>query len=166
MVEEFEIRFLDPKKLRFLMEDDGSITLEIEGEGRFKRVILRRAFPLTNPNRYISVRDSEDREIGMIRDLKELPAESRRVVEAELKRRYFVPVIKRIFALRERGGIVEWEVETDKGPRRFITHGIHEAVKDLGSGRLMITDVDGNRYEIPDWTELDPKSISPISRVI
>lgn len=165
-MEEFEINFLDPKRLRFVQEEDGSITLEIEGEGRFEHVILRRAFPLTNPNRYISVRDREDREIGMIKDLRELRPESRRVVEAELERRYFVPVIKRVLALRERGGIVEWEVETDKGPRKFITHGIHDSVKNLGLRRLMITDVDGNRYEIPDWAELDPKSIALIGKII
>lgn len=165
-MEELEIRFLDPKKSRFEKEQDGSVTLEIEGEGRLERIILRRAFPLTNPDRYISVRDKEDREIGMIRDIAELSPNSRRVVREELERRYFVPVIRRIISLKEREGIVEWEVETDKGGKRFITQGIHDAVRDLGLRRLMIVDVDGNRYGIPDWAKLDPKSVALISKVI
>lgn len=165
-MEDFKVRFLNPKRLKFIQEGEGSITLEIEGKKRFERVILRRCFPLTNPNQYISVQDCEEREIGMIKDISKLSPESRRVVEAELERRYFIPVIKRILALKEKGGIVEWEVETNKGPRKFITYGIHNAVRALGLRRLIVTDVDGNRYEILDWAELDPKSMALIGKVI
>jgi Domain of unknown function (DUF1854). len=90
-----ELVWLDPKQLRFFKEK-GILRLTIGEERSYWKVQVYRCFPLTDPNRYISVRDAMNREIGLIRDLSELSQDSRKVVEEELERRYLVPVITRI----------------------------------------------------------------------
>lgn len=163
---ESELKFLDPKKLKFFKDEDGKVGVVIEGEGTFRRIILRRCFPLTMPDRYISVRNEDDEEIGLIRELRQLDPKSRKIVEEELRRRYFMPVILKVKALREKFGFAEWEVETDKGPRTFIASTTSDSLLYLEERRIIITDIDGNRYEIPDWAKLDSHSLALLSRLL
>ena len=41
-------------------------------------------------------------------------------------------------------------MQTDFGSCRFTTHMGGDAVVSLGEARYQITDIDGNRYELPD----------------
>ena len=101
---------------------------------------------------------------GVIRSSSELDAESRRVVEEELNRRYFMPIIRRIRKVVERFGVVEWHVDTERGPCQFTTRDLRENVLRLGAARYIISDVDENRYEIPDTSRLDAKSLASLLR--
>lgn len=47
-------------------------------------------------------------------------------------------------------GYAYWHVQTDFGSCRFTTHMGGDAVVSLGEARYQITDIDGNRYELPD----------------
>jgi hypothetical protein len=91
----------------------------------------------------------------MIVDLRELEAESRRLVEEELERRYIVPVILRVLSVRERFGSIDWTVETDRGARSFTTRNLRENVVQPTPNRYVLTDVDGNRYDVRDVEALD-----------
>jgi len=153
-----DIRYLDPATARFSKTPGGFVRLAI-GDGEiYPRVALYRAFPFSYPDRYISVRDMEGKEIGMIRDLREFDEETVRLIERELERRYFTPVIRRIDSIKEEFGYAYWTVETDAGPRRFTVREMHHNVVMLSPDHVLIIDVDGNRYEIPDYQRLDPKS--------
>lgn len=158
-----ELVWLDPKTLRFF-KHKGILRLTIGNERSYWKVNVYRCFPLTDPDRYISVRDAMNREIGLIGNLSELDAESRKVVKEELERRYFVPIVKRIISVKERLGMLLWEVETDRGYRRFLTRASQEGVEQPEPQRCVLVDLDGNRYYIPDITTLDPISFALLKR--
>ena len=110
-------------------------------------------------NRYISLRDEESNEIGIIEDIKHLPQESRKILVEELQKRYFMPKITKINALEGQFGITQWMVETSQGDVQFSLRSRYDIVT-LENGRILIKDADGNRYEIEDYNKLDPNSIA------
>ena len=155
---ERELNIFDPARIRLYRDDFEDLVLE-QGEGDVHRgVQVLRGFPLSAENRFISVRDGEENELGIIRDMAELDAENRRVLEEELKRVYFIPHITHVNQLEERFHIPRWDVETDRGPRVFEIRSGRNDVRVLGKGRILIRDADGNQYEIPDYRRLDPAS--------
>ncbi|MGQ9463024.1 MAG: DUF1854 domain-containing protein [Candidatus Fervidibacter sp.] len=158
-----ELVWFDPQKLRFF-KHKGVLRLTIDEERSYWKVQVYRCFPLTDPNRYISVRDAMNREIGLISDLSELQPDSQKVVKEELERRYLVPVVKRIISINERMGILLWEVETERGYRRFLTRASQEGIEQPEPHRCVLVDLDGNRYYIPDITALDPISFSLLKK--
>jgi hypothetical protein len=117
-----------------------------------------RASPLKYPNGYFSILNSKGEEICMIRWVEELDEKSQAAVKEELDQRYLVPIISRISSIRNEFGATYWEVETKKGKREFVTQESNENFNWLTDRRLIILDVDGNRFEIPDINQLDPKS--------
>ena len=102
-----------------------------------------RGFPLSVPNQFISLCDEHGHEVASIDNLDNLPASTRAVLEEELARREFVPVIQRIVRVSGDGGpSSEWSVETDRGDTRFVVEG-EDDFRTLGSHRVMITDAQG-----------------------
>lgn len=152
------IRFLSPAECHFERSPGGLLSLELDGQV-YQNVAIYRAFPFTFGDRYLSVRDKDDNELGIIRSLAEFDRKTQALLREELERRYFVPVITRIERIKEEFGYVYWDVETDRGPRRFTVRGIQQSVLSVGPDRLLIIDVDGNRFEIPKLSALDQKSI-------
>lgn len=125
----------------------GVIRLTVEAEVSYIRVFAFRAFPLTRPDEYISLRDGEN-EIGIIRDLREFDLDNRELIYELLEQRYFTPRVSKIVSTKQRYGGMTWVVETDRGARTIITKRLHEALTENGPGRYFITDTDGNRFEI------------------
>src|ERR1051325_8564791 len=157
LVEASKLVFLEPKKLRF--EKQGvTLRLTIENDRSFPRVGVVRAFPLSDRNRFYSVRDSGDNEIGLILNPTDLSAENQNLIDEDLQRRYFVPSLKRILSAKERFGTVEWTVETDRGLCHFTTQNLRENVQRPAPGRIILNDVDGNRYDIRNLDELSRES--------
>ena len=149
------------------LEDDrraagGFVSLDIaageKGEPEhYERVRVVRSFPFTAPTTYISIRTTEEKskEIGIIKDItKDVSKETRKMLEEQMSLRYFTPVITKIHDIREEYGHAYWEVETTEGPCKFVIYMNSSSVVSLSDVRLMITDLDGNRFEIPDYTKL------------
>ena len=153
-----DIRYLDPAEAKFEETPGGFVRLTIGADEIYPRVALYRAFPFTYLDRYISVRDVEGKEIGMIRELGEFGEETAQLILRELDRRYFTPVISRIESIKEEFGYAYWNVVTDAGPRRFTVRDMQQSVLLLSTYHVLIIDVDGNRFEIPDYQELDARS--------
>ena len=159
------VETLDPGKIRVFRDPKGRPTIRIGDE---EKIVYRfvRSFPLTGASRYISVSDEEGKEMGLIRNLKELDQESWRVIEEELEKAYFMPKITKILAVKELyGGMTDFTVETDRGYKEFESHG-RSAVRWVTASRVVVTDVDGNRYEIPDLGALDSRSRSLFGWVV
>ncbi|HBQ63873.1 MAG TPA: DUF1854 domain-containing protein [Clostridiales bacterium] len=163
-----EIRYLDPEKSKFENTKGGFVSLKIEPEELYTRVNLHKAFPFTLDREYISVRyiitnelgmvkDSEIKEVGIIRRIDDFPADQVELIEKELAKRYFVPVIEKIQKVKEEFGYIYWDVLTSAGQRRFTTHDMSNSLIPVGENRLVLVDVDGNRFEIPDHTQLEDK---------
>jgi hypothetical protein len=157
LVEAAQLRLLRPRTLRFF-KAGATLRLEIADEACWLRVVVLRAFPLTQPTRYFSVRDGAGNEIGVLASLDDLDAASRDLLEAEIERRYMVSTIHRVVSVKERFGTVDWEVETHRGRRRFTTRDLREHVLRPSPNHCLITDVEENRFEIPDIEALDAAS--------
>ncbi|MBI2914476.1 MAG: DUF1854 domain-containing protein [Firmicutes bacterium] len=165
-----KLRYLQPDRLKVSTSSCGSLCIQLDGEECYDKVTAYRALPLSSPEHYISLRvgttQSDQREIGVIRDLSELDPEIRKLIEAELAKRYFIHTISKIHSIREKYAFLYWDVETDKGRRQFAIPGwAHRHVIESGLGRI-IQDVDGNRYSIPDLEALDDHSRAVFNQII
>ncbi|RKY00056.1 hypothetical protein DRP77_12210 [Candidatus Poribacteria bacterium] len=160
----FDPVFLDPKRVRFFKER-GRLCAEIDGRV-YRGVTPARLFPLSEPDGWISVLDEEGEEIGILKSLKGMDDGSRRLLVEELRKRYIMPVVKRFLSCRERFEVVEWEVETDRGVKKFLLRNPEENVKRPYPISLILVDVDGNRYYVPDIRKLDRKSLELIERYL
>lgn len=119
------------------------------------------AFPLSRKGRMIVVRDMQGEEIGILTELTGLDPVSRRTVLDELERSYFLPCITNVIDITEAHGVLNWQVETDRGPRTFQLRHVRQSLRRLGRRRIVILDVDGNRYDIQDVTAL-PRRAQPL----
>ena len=154
-----KLNFLDVPKLGFEKPGpDRPVRLTVAGDRSYLRVSARAAFPLTDRATYVEFYDGADKAIGMIRSLDQLSPEAREIVEAEIDRRYFTPVLTRIDRVKREFGFYRWEVATDRGEKDFVVKSIREDIDILGGGRYRIKDVEGRFYEIPDITQLPPAS--------
>jgi len=157
LVEASQLVFLEPKKLRFF-KHGATLRLTIDGDRSFPKVGVVRAFPLSDRNRFYSVRDGGENEIGLIVNPTDLNAENQNLIDEDLQRRYFIPSVKKIISAKERFGTVDWTIETDRGVCRFTTQNLRENVQRPTAGRIILNDVDGNRYDIRNVDDLSRES--------
>lgn len=138
---------------------DGSrLKMRPQDDERWYEVSLSRLFPLSEPEQWISVANSEGKEVGVLLDLHGLSRENYAIVQEALRRRYLVPQIIRITACRDRFDLTEWDLETDRGSITILLRHPQENIKQTLPGRFSLTDVEGNRYDIPDLDGLDRES--------
>lgn len=139
-----------------LVDSDGDV---------FEGVEPVRAFPFSDPRRWVSLCDQSGREIVCVEELDDLPEPLRRTIESELSRREFLPRILTIVRVRGQNPPCEWQVATDRGDTRF-TIETDDAVRRLGRDRILITDSVGLRYIIPNVAELDAASKRKLDRYL
>ncbi len=154
-----EVEFLDAANVKIARNSFEELTVELSDGTTYTNVEAIRSFPLTDSNKYISLLDSEEKEIGIIQDIRQLPRESERILRSELQKRYFMPKITKIHELDGEFGVTRWVVETNRGPVTFGMRTRYDVVS-LENGRVLIKDADGNRYEIENYHRLDPDSIA------
>ncbi|WP_295430786.1 DUF1854 domain-containing protein [uncultured Thiodictyon sp.] len=124
-----------------------------------------RAYPITDPGHWVIICDAEGRELRCIEDLSALPAALRTILEDELARREFVPHIRRVILVSSYLEPAEWEVETDRGPTRFVLK-TEDDVRRLGPYSALLQDSQGIRYLVPDTRNLDPYSRRAVDRYL
>jgi hypothetical protein len=124
-----------------------------------------RAFPISDPAHWVTICDAEGRELVCLENLDELPVAVREVLDQELLRRDFIPVILRINSVSTHVDPCEWNVETDRGPTRFVVGG-EDDVRRLGPHRALVVDASGIRYLIPDSRTLDHHSNRILERYL
>jgi hypothetical protein len=159
----FDLRIFDPKSIR-LFRVAGVTRMTAENDRSWRKVSVVRAFPISDPGHYVGFLDGLGKDIGMIYDPALLDEESRRIVAEELHRRYFVPVVRQVVTMKEEFGTVYWTVDTDKGRKELIARNLRDNLHELSATRVLITDVEGNRFEFPDINALDGKSLGVILR--
>ena len=156
----------DADKIRLFREPPWTLRLTIDGDRSYLKVKVVRAAPLSCPDRYISILDEKDEEVCMVDDLGDLDAGTRAIIGEELERRYLTSIIERIDSLRSEFGTSYWEVKTNRGQREFVVQNVAENARWLGDRRLLLVDVDDNRFEIPDLDSLDKRSLNFIRQVL
>ncbi len=162
---EREIRFIDPREVTIWRDRFGQLRLKLADGREFRDIHLTLACPLSDAKRMLILRDADLAELGIIDDYLSVDEQSRQVLEGELEKAYFMPRILRILSAREARAVVTFEVKTDRGPRTIelsqshSRHHLHSTpVRTLPGGRVLIHDVDANRYEIPNLADLDARS--------
>lgn len=131
-------------------------TLKLRTGGTDEEIAVRptRAFPLSEPDGFVALLDWEGKEVALIEDLGSLPPRTRDLLRRELETSFFLPQVRQVREITDEFGVQSWDVETDRGPRRFEVRGREEA-RWVRPGHLILRDVDGNRYEIRQYDELD-----------
>jgi len=152
-----ELRYLEPGSVRFRREGT-RFEVRLGDEPEWRDVTPVRLFPLTEPERWISLIGKDGREIGVLVETKGLVKDDLAGLREELHRRYLVPQIQRILSCRRRRDTVEWKVETNRGQLTFRTRHFREQVKEPSPSRLTLIDIEGNRFDIPSIEALDPDS--------
>ncbi len=135
-------------------------------ENYYEKIILVRNFPFQYEKEYITVLDKGAKEIGIIKTLSDFDEDTGKLLSAELERRYYMPKIREILRMKEKMGFTNWTVDTNYGKITFSVRDTYKNIVKLGGGRCIITDVDGNRYEIPSLSALDKKSYKRIELII
>ena len=150
-----QMRFLTEENAVFARTEGGFVSLKT-GDKEYKRVGIYLTFPLTNPEEYISIREADEkaREIGIIEKISGLKKDTQEMIREQIRLRYFMPVITKILDVKDEYGYAYWHVTTNFGVCRFTTQMSGDAVISLGESRLQVTDIDHNRYEIPDFYKL------------
>lgn len=159
----FEPVYLASSEVTFINEND-RLSLTMADGTYYPRVTLRRCFPFSTNNFYITVmtpytEKERSKELGIITEVEDLEPQSRQAVSEELKMHYFVPVIKKIHKIKEEYGFQYWTVTTDRGEKEFIVRdNIVSTSRQISPTRWLLIDINQARYEINDDDTLDQRS--------
>ena len=151
------IEFLNPADCSFYINENGFLTLTLKGESK-GRVKLIRSYPYSLKTEYICVHTLDDEEIGIIRDLGELSEDSYKASVNELEKRYYCPTVTAVKSIKERMGHFYFETVIDGKEKSFTVRDLTRNLRFADKDTLLIFDLDGNRYIIPKYDEIEQKS--------
>ena len=174
-----DILFLKPENSKFYLTKNGFAAMEAylpapveddlneSAEREYKwrdvgRVFFHLAFPFEFTDKYISVSNKDGEEYGMIEDVGLFDSETVAVISEAVKRKYFMPTVRKINKIKEQFGFSHWSVETDIGNIDFTVRDTYKSMIRLSDTRVIVCDADGGRYVIEDVLALDRKSYRKI----
>ena len=160
-----EKKSIEMKQRLFISGDDkitqyenNLVTLILADGTVFEPLEPRRLFPVNRADEYITLLDSENKEVGIIRAITDLDKDSRQVVRNSLEDFYLVPHITRIISISEKYGTLHWCVDTDRGIKEFDIRNRNTDIRVYDDGRVRVRDSDDNRYIVEDFRNLDAHS--------
>lgn len=152
-------------EFELVRDDQGRLILKRPGQEDLADVRVRRAFPWSNPDRHVSVRNKEGKEVLLIGDLSGLSPQLRATIEQSLAESVFMPQITAVDDIDARFGYQQWKVVTDRGPREFRVQE-REDIRFLDDGRFTVKDAEGNIYVLGPLTALDERSQQIVERLL
>jgi hypothetical protein len=120
-------------------------------------VKIRRCFPWTFPERYISLQNDENEELAFVADPKDLDQASQTALSQALAEAGFVFLIQKVYSVEEDFELRCFKVETPQGPRAFQT-ALDAWPRETPDGGLLIEDVAGDVFRIESAESLDSRS--------
>ena len=149
-----------------LVRDGDQLFLEAaDGNGR-KAVRVVWARPVTDRGSEVSFMDKDKKEVLRLASLADLDSASRALAEEDLAKRYLIPRILRILRTEAMFGTQYWQVETDKGERRFALKSDNRNAVWIGPDHLILRDTLGCRYEVNPFSALDLRSRQEAEKVL
>jgi len=139
-----------------IRDEQGRLTLQDDRGAAYRDVRPVRLFPITDPDGWISLCNDQGEELFCIESLTAVPDDFRRLLLEELNRCMFTPVIKQILSAFPMGDQLRLALETDRGETE-ITLDTEDMYR-LSGNRILIKDLSGIRYLIPDWHAMNPQS--------
>lgn len=161
-----DIGMLDIEKAEFFMTDGGFAGLRYDGN-EYMHITLRRAMPVSHPLEYVSVADTENKEIGIIRSVSDLTGGQLEIIVNELDNRYYSPEILEVISVKDKLGYVYMELRLrTKNEKDYVKNcavkDVNKNIRMLSDTSLIIFDVDGNRYVVRDLAKLDKQSVKKL----
>jgi hypothetical protein len=141
---------------QFILTVDQAGRLRFHTENGLVQVRPVCCFPWSSPGAYVSLRDEDDREIALIRDVQSLDADSRSALEQTLAQTSFVFEVNRIDSVEDEVELRVWQVQTNQGARTFQTK-LDQWPQAINGDAMVIRDLAGDLYQIRPRA-LDPKS--------
>jgi hypothetical protein len=156
------VQRLRPATTRVFSGTYSLLHCQIEGGDLFRAVFAVRLLPVSYPDRYVSLRytdvtDDKVKEIGVIEDLSEFPADQQDLVRRNLAQQYHELLLERIYDIRCEYGQLFFDVLTQLGRREFVMPWRGDRAEDYGTGGKVLLDGLDNRYIIPDVAALPAK---------
>ena len=134
---------------------DGRLRARV-GE-REATVEVRRCFPWSEANRYLSLRTDDQEELVLVRDLAELSPASRDALALAMGEAGFMFEVTAVVSVEEEVEIRHWTVETRQGGRTFQTR-LDDWPRALPGGGFLIRDVAGDLFRLPSPAGMDARS--------
>lgn len=131
--------------------------LQLRSGGKTYKVKVQRCFPWSEPLQFLSLRDMENQERLLIKELGELNEASQLVVMQAIAESQFCFSITEIVGIEEEYEMRTWQVMTEQGPRRFQTK-LDDWPRHVPGGGRIIRDVHGDLYLIPRLETLPQKT--------
>ena len=157
---------MKPEELKLFYEPKERLRLTVGDERSYLSVKPVWAAPLSHPNAYLALMNGKGEEITVVPNPQELPSTSWAAVEWELRQRYLTATVHSILHARQEYGATYWTVATDRGDRDFVTQSLQENAQWFSDVHLLLLDVDGNRFEIPNVGALDARSQAYITAIL
>jgi hypothetical protein len=164
----FDVKLLDPSDVCFFHapEGDARIRLQVLEDRCYIDVKVACALPLSNPEAYLGVRDAQDKDVGLIPNWKSLNPDSLNIINEALERAYFLPKVLKVRDVKESYGVVVWDVETNFGDRRYAVRNMRDNSVTLSAERVLMTDVEGNRFEFTDIYSYNNEALEVLLKVL
>ena len=143
----------------------GRLILSLPTGEQFCGVVPVRGFPFSAPGTCISFCDERGHEVFFLTDLAHLSPAIRQLLEADLARREFIPIIRNIYSVSAGAEPTDWHVLTDRGETRFVLNN-EDSIRRMGPHGALITDSHGIRFRIEDIRTLDAHSRRVLRRYL
>ncbi len=124
------------------------------------------ARPITGRGGDIALLSDKKACLAMLSGIEAFPIESRAIAQGELDRRYCIARISRVHTTRVDFGNRYWDVDTDRGRRRFLLREPSKNVSRVAPDQVLIRDTLGNRYVIESLAALDQASRAEADRAL
>ena len=160
------IGIMDIADVEFYAAEGGFTGLKYKGAD-YPHIVLRRIMPTQQPFNYISVADSENKEIGILKAVEDLSVQQQEIVKNELANRYYSPHIVDVKSLQDKLGYVyiEMRLRNDNGVEYDKNCAIRDVNRNIrtSKNKLTVKDVDGNIYVVQDISSLNKRSLKLLS---
>jgi ABC-type transport system involved in Fe-S cluster assembly fused permease/ATPase subunit len=124
----------------------------------YRSVFAVQCFPASRRDDFISLRawdrDGQEREIGIVRYLEQWSPEARTLLRSALARRYYLRRIRAIHDIKSSYGLLNFQVETDRGAAQFTMRHSQTHAQDFGQRGKILLDTEDNRFLVEDTDAL------------
>ncbi len=160
---------LSHDRIRFEKSKSGALNITLEDERVIENVHCVLLFPFSDTDNFVSVvrkKGRESEEIGIITHFKEFSPLQRKLVEENIKFRYFIPEITDIKTIKAGHRLWKFDVVTDRGEKIFYVRHTRENVTVKDDGRIIITDIEKCRYTISRYKKLPKRARMEFDRIL
>lgn len=156
---------MSPLPFSLSRDAHGRLVLRLADGTEHVGVVPVSAFPLSAPGGALSLVGPDGRERLWIDRPAELEGAARALLDDELARRGFAPVIEQLLEVSTFATPSTWTVRTDRGATTLVLKA-EEDIRRLGGAALLVTDSHGIGYRIPDLRAMDRRSRRLLERFL